>query len=249
MSWFKTTERAALDKAVRDAACPSTRLIVEGVEDGHTFAPTETHFGGAPYAEAGESWPTRGDEKRPYDFVCQVNLRDCPHRPDIPADLITVWFCWAAVEEVDIDTACIVRGYRDPSPLKAVVLARPPALDDFDIQVTPCSVRMEEALTYPYAWERHPEIVAAASKFKNPESAYADSWRRIGWWGRSFSRVGGYASWVHDNTLEEDDDCIFVAQIDFEPDANNCIQDAAPIYIAALANEPTQFVTDAFQSH
>src|SRR5262245_35977157 len=247
MSWFKTDEKAALDQAVRDAARPATQLIVEGVDDGHAFAPTESHFGGTPYAEAGETWPTRGDEKRPYDFVCQINLRDCPHRPAIPADLITVWLCWGAIEETDIETACVVRGYQKPSPSRAVSLARPAALDDSDFKVTPCSVRTEDVLTYPYVWERHPAIVAAASKFKKPEAAYADSWKRIGWYGEFFSRVGGYPSWVHDNTLEHDD-YVFVAQIAYEPDANNCIGDAAPIYIAALASDPTKFVTDAFQS-
>jgi uncharacterized protein YwqG len=247
MSWFKTDEKAALDKAVRDAARPATRLLVEGVDDGHVFAPTESHFGGSPYAEAGESWPTRGDEKRPYDFVCQINLHDCPHRPDIPVDLITVWCCWAAVEDVDVDTACIVRGYQEAAASRAVALARPASLANGEFKVTPCSVRTEEALTYPYVWEKHPAIVAAASKFKKPEDAHVDSWKRIGWYGQYFSRVGGYPSWVQDNTLEHDG-YTFVAQIDYEPDANNCIQDAGPIYIAARANEPTTFVTDAFQS-
>lgn len=247
MSWFNTDEKAALDRAVRDAAKPATRLIVEGVDDSHTFAATESHFGGSPYAEAGDDWPTRGDELRPYDFVCQINLRDCPHRPDIPVDLITVWFCWAAVEEVDVDTACIVRGYQKPSQSRAVALVRPAAMNDGDFKVTPCSVRTEEALTYPFVWKKHPAIVAAASKFKKPEAAYVDSWKRIGWYGQFFSRVGGYPSWVHDNTLEHDG-CIFVAQIDYEPDASNCIMDAGPIYIAALADDPTIFVTDAFQS-
>ena len=247
MSWFKTEEKSALDQAVRASARPATRLLVRAVDDSHVFAPTESHFGGNPYAEVGESWPTRGEEKRPYDFVCQINLRDCPHRPAVPAELITVWFCWAAIEDADVDNACVVRGYRNPSPSRAAALTRPAALDHGDFKVTRCSVRTDEALTYPYVWEKHASIVAAASKFKNPEAAYVDSWKRIGWYGQFFSRVGGYPSWVHENTLEHDK-FIFVAQIDYEPDANNCIQDAGPIYIAALASDPTRFVTDAFQS-
>lgn len=247
MSWFKTAEKAALDEAVRQAARPATRVIVEGVEQGHSFASTESHFGGTPYAQAGEPWPTRGDEMRPYDFVCQIDLRDCPHRPHIPVDLITVWLCWAAIEDVDIETACIVRGYAKPSPSRAVALTRPAAVAADDYRVMPCRIRTAEALTYPYVWQKHPAIVAAASRFKDPEAAYVASCKRMGWSGQFFSRVGGYPTWVHDNTLEHDD-YVFVAQIDNEPDANNCIGDAAPVYIAALARDPTKFVTDAFQS-
>jgi hypothetical protein len=59
--------------------------------------------------------------------------------------------------------------------------------------------------------------------------------------------VGGFATWVHDNTLDHED-MIFVAQIAYEPDANNCIGDAAPIFIATCGSDPTRIETDVFQS-
>ena len=92
-----------------------------------------------------------------------------------------------------------------------------------------------------------PAIVAAASRFRNPVAAYAASLKRLCFSQDFRSRVGGFPTWVHDNTLEQDD-LIFLAQIGYEPGANNCIGDAAPIYVAVSANDPTRVETDVSQS-
>jgi hypothetical protein len=102
-------------------------------------------------------------------------------------------------------------------------------------------------MTYPSSMERFPAIAAAASQFKNPEAAYAASLKRLGFWHDFRSRVGGFPTWVQDNTLDQDD-LVFLAQIDYEPKVNNCIGDAAPIYIPVSALDPTQIETDVFQS-
>ena len=39
-----------------------------------------------------------------------------------------------------------------------------------------------------------------------------------------------------------------LAQIAYEPAANNCIGDAAPIFIAVSATDPNRIETDASQS-
>lgn len=245
---LKKKEKAAIDAAVRAAARPATELVVEETfPHGFEFDPVSTHFGGAPYAEEGEVWPTRGKEKRPFDFVCQINLRDCPERPEAPFDLIAVFLCWEAVEDVDIEEACLVRSYVDPSPDKAIGLTRPPPIDEEDYRVVACSVTTERTLTYPWSGTSAPGIHEAAAAFKDPEEAYVASLKRIGAWAEFFSRVGGYPTWVHENTLEHDD-LIFLVQIAHEPLANNCIQDAAPIYIAFSKSDPSRIETDTFQS-
>lgn len=249
MLWFKTKEKAELDAAVRAAGKPATALVVEdSVSADHMFPATATHFGGNPYFERGDSWPILGPEKRPYDFVCQINLKECPDRPDVSFDLFTVFFCWALVEKVDIERACLVRTYRQPSPDRSVSIARPKALDAEDYQVTPCTVRAEPGfMTYPWSMDKYPGIVEAARRFKDPEQAYCDSLKRLGFWHEFRSRVGGFPTWVHDSTLEYDD-LVHLAQIDYEPKANNCIQDAGPIFIAVSKSDPTRIETDAFQS-
>jgi hypothetical protein len=103
-------------------------------------------------------------------------------------------------------------------------------------------------MTYPsWSMERFPGIAAAASRFRDPEAAFAASLKRLGFWNEFCSRVGGFPTWVHDNTLDYDD-MVFLAQIDYEPNANNCIGDAAPIYIAVSASDPTRIETDVLQS-
>src|SRR5262245_12974507 len=114
-SWLTGREQAgleaALDAAIRAAAKPATALVVEkAAPPGHVFPPLATHFGGEPYFEARETWPTTGSGD-PYDFVCQVNLNDCVERPPVPFDLFSVFSCWALEAEVD-SRACLVRTYR-----------------------------------------------------------------------------------------------------------------------------------------
>jgi uncharacterized protein YwqG len=243
---FKKQERRKLDKAVRAAALPATKLIVSKAE-ANELAPLSTHFGGAPHAEKGDTWPTWEPENHPYDFVCQINLSECPNAPAVSFDLLLVFLCWKAIEAVDVQDACLVRSYRTPSNSKAVELPRPIQLDEDDYQIAACKVRTEAAVTYPWSLDRHDAILKAATQFRNPRGAYNQALKRVGYREPFFSRVGGFPTWVHDNTLE-DEDMIFVAQINYEPSAKNGIGDAAPIYIAVSASDPMIFETDVWQS-
>jgi hypothetical protein len=245
MFWFDKKDETALDTVVRAAGKPATSLIIEKVvTEGHLFPAISTHFGGNPYFEMGETWPTLGDDERPYDFVCQVYLRDCPERPDVPFDLFTVFLCWSTD---DIDRVCLVRTYRHASAAKAISIPRPAPHKAEDYRVRPCALRMESFMTYPWSMKRFPAILAAASRFRNPEGAYVASLKRLRSWGDFRSRVGGYPTWVHDNTLEGDK-MVFLAQIGYEPQANNCIGDAAPIYIAVSTTDPPRIEIDASQT-
>ena len=242
MFWSKKEEKAALDAVVHSAGKPATELIVEeAVSEDHVFPAAATHFGGTPYFEAGDAWPILADDGRPYDFVCQVNIQDCPERPDVPFDLFTVFLCWAATE--DMDRFCVVKTYQGASASKAVTIPRPDPREATDYKVRPCTVGMGTFTTYPWSMERFPDIMTAATKFRNPSDAYEASLKRLGFRSVFRSRVGGYATWVHDNTLESDD-MVLLAQIDYEPKANNCIVDAAPIYIGVSTAGPLRIETD-----
>lgn len=260
MFWFKTEAKLALDAAVRAAAKPATELIVgESLPESHTFPPTSTHFGGNPYFEPGDEWPTLIESGRPYDFVCQVNLNDCPERPQVPFDLFTVFISWAMCEEGEIERMCIVRPHQEAAAAKAIQVPRPAPHARDDYRVRPCAVRTERFLTYPQWLDfgesrsrfnrvpQYPEIVAAALKFRDPNAAFDGSLKRIGCNSDFRSRIGGYPTWVHDYTLDAED-TVFLAQIAFERNANNCIGDAAPIYITASPTDPTRIDIDATQS-
>lgn len=66
MFWFKKKDKIALDAAVRAAGKAATALVVEeAMPEGHVFPATATHFGGNPYFELGDVWPTFEDDERP----------------------------------------------------------------------------------------------------------------------------------------------------------------------------------------
>jgi uncharacterized protein YwqG len=247
--WFKSKEKAALDAAIRAAAKPSTSLIVDRqMPADFVFPPTSTHFGGNPYFESGDSRPICEKNGSPYDFVCQVNLHDCPIRPEVPFDLLTIFLSWSLVAEGNPEgkePECIVRTYRSAQPEKSVTINHPPSRCANDYQVRPCSIRTETRLTYPHSFKEHPEIIVAARNFRNPVAAFVKADKRVDCRDRFHSRMGGYPSWVHDATFEDDD---FLGQIDYEPKANNCIGDAAPIFLAVSRNDPMKVDTDVWQS-
>jgi hypothetical protein len=247
MLWFKSIEKAALDEAVRAAGKPATALIVDRrMPADFVFPPTATHFGGNPYFEAGESWPIFEKNGSPYDFICQINLNDCPIRPDVPFDLVAIFFSWSwSAEETVDENVCIVRTYQSVSAEKAVTIIRPPPRDADDYHVRPCSIRAEPWLTYPHSLQSHPEIMTAAAKFRNPYPAYQNSLERLGFRNEFRSRIGGFPTWVHDATFDDEQ---FLGQIDYEPQANNCIGDAAPIFMATSPEDPMKVETDCWQS-
>ena len=249
MLWLNKKDKLALDAAVQAAGKAATALVVErAVPQAHVFPATASHFGGNPYFEIGDIWPVRPKDARPHDFVCQVNLNDCPQRPDVPFDLFTVFLCWAGVEDGDVTNACVVRTYKGASVTKSVSISPPAPCVADDYRVRPCIVRREAFMTYPsWSMKRFPAVASAASKFRDPNAAFIASLKRLRFWRNFRSRVGGFPTWVHDNTLDGDD-MMFLAQIAYEPLANNCIGDAAPIYIAVYASDPTRIETDTFQT-
>lgn len=269
--WGPSKLELELDEAVRSVAKPATQFKGIPLRPGEPLSVTDTRFGGTPYAEAGDVWPTLG--KRPYDFVAQLNLHQCDDPPTSAYDLIAVFICWhalATAEEDELKQACFVRSYRNPAEAKAVAIRRPEPIDEDDFQVTACATQSHRVLTYPRpGWQLEvPAIAAAARYHKGYQESFEKSWNSRGYrWRGSFNRVyekslkrlgfdsrdectqiGGYPTWVHENAIV-DDGTFFVAQIAYEPAANNCIGDAAPIFIAAHRSDPTRFETDPWQTH
>lgn len=263
-----------IDRQVHGLVKPATRFRATKLKPGETLSITATKFGGAPYAEAGESWPMLGDH--PFDFVAQFNLTEIEDPPTDAYDLFTVFICWEGLVE-DPENCCLVRTYEKPSAEKAVEMPRPEAHGQQDYQTQACGVERWRADSYPSplgGWEQLPvfeswpkppkvcvrsfrdELIQLGSSIKyhwtigEAGQAYSKSLRRLGyhWKDGEVTQVGGYPFYVHDATLE-DDDYFLLAQIAHEPNANFCIGDAANYLIAACKSDPTQFWFDAFQTH
>lgn len=252
MGWFRDDgpQKAALDEAIRRCGRPATRLYaVTDPAASVEVIPTESRIGGTPYAERGDEWPTWGPRAVPYDFAFQLDLRGCEGRPQVPAELLTVWVCWEAIEgdDVDVEGACIVRAYEVVDPSRAVRMDPPPPVSESDYRVKACRLRGEPTRTYRMDWESDPAVAQAARRFRNPARAIRHALRRLEVFEPQYSHIGGYPEWVQDDMLEGDD-YVFVAQLEYEPSTNLLIGDAAPIYVVWDISE-RRFIADCFQSH
>jgi hypothetical protein len=248
--WRPSAAELELDRVVRSIGRPATRLEVLPLASGEELVATATKFGGSPYAETGDVWPTW--QGRPYDFFAQIDFQECFDPPSPAVDLMVIFGSWSALESGDLaEDACLIRGYFNPSVSKAIELKRPECVPS-DYRIRPCRVRMSRMLTFPSSVARllHvPEIADLVSEFSLPEAAYIRSLKWIGYGSVEYaSRVGLYPTWVHGDTMD-DDDLVFLTQLAFEPKANNCIGDAAPLYIASHRSNPSRFEFDAWQSY
>jgi len=246
MFWRRSEDERSLDEAVRSCGKTATALSLSPDNNGQAASPVATRFGGAPYAEAGDAWPWVGDH--PCDFICQLNLQDCVERPALPFDLITVFLCWEAWEDVDTD-ACIVRAYSHPAATRAIALPRPPSVAPEDYRTMPCRARSERLLTFPSpvdSFLRCPGIADAAGRFRDPYRAYRRSLKRIGYHERFATRLFGYPSWIQDNTMD-DEGLLFLAQIGSEEEAGLVFGDAGVLFIAVHNTGKPEFVTDLWQ--
>jgi hypothetical protein len=249
--WGPSRIDSELDELVRMSGRVATRFDAVRPRPGEVPSITGTRFGGTPYAEPGDTWPRF--DSRPYDFVAQFALRECFEPPTAAYDLITVFVSWHALDRGQAaEHGCLIRSYRNPSHSKAVVMDRPPATSDKDFQTVPCAVEARRVLTYPSpvgSFRAIPGIERAARDHKDLRKAYVKSLSRLDYdWQDPHTQVGGYPTWVHDNTLD-DDELMFIAQIAHAPVAQFCIGDAAPVFIAARRSDPTRFEVDLCQSH
>src|SRR5712691_9245671 len=55
---------------------------------------TSSKFGGTPYLETGEEWPTCSFCKKPLTFVCQVDLRKTKFKCPRGVAFFTFFYCW-----------------------------------------------------------------------------------------------------------------------------------------------------------
>ncbi len=110
---------------------------------------TASRFGGPPYGEADEQWPSRDDDRRePADFLIQVRLDD-PLPAPWPGRLIVVFLKFAAQQTVLV--------YSTPSPAKYV---RRPSSPDASPECGLMPLPIPKAK--PPATQHLPEQVAAA---------------------------------------------------------------------------------------
>lgn len=108
-----------IDEAGRLAPACTVLVAVEPESDRTVEDLVRSHYGGQPYAEAGETWPLASGEKPDAaDFLIQVRLDDS-FPPPWPGRLVVVFN--------RLDAEQTARCYGEPSAAKVVPLAGGPA--------------------------------------------------------------------------------------------------------------------------
>lgn len=160
-----------------------------------------THFGGTPYAEPPEIWPSCSGCRSDLTFIGQFDFARSPNVPLRPVGLLTFFYCWACTPsglKDDPPGSWAARLHSSPDASKAISIGprTPP-----EHQTRPCWVLEERVSSHP-DWDevelRHPDILEVARQV-NPESpsdAYQAAVKEIVGDYRMTTQAGGFARWI-----------------------------------------------------
>ena len=180
----------------------ATKIIVKKISNS---IPEDTHlksqFGGQPYFDKGEKWPT-SKAGTPLDFVFQVYNEG---NINLPGNVKLIQFYYGFDWDWDIayddDERILVKVYENINKDGAVIIEEPKGL----MKRNYCEIEYEE--------------VESRENYEG-ESSYP-----------KFSQLGGYAQWVWANTAPDDEDFQLLFQLDSEYDAGLMWYDSGLVYV------------------
>lgn len=193
----------------------------------------ESKFGGLPYAESGDHWPTCTSCSQALTFICQIK------KPD-SAELAALYYCvpcspWGQGKEERGEWDLKI--YHSPSMDKLVTLNAPNS-DKFAL--TPCRVETSSVKALP-DWEGlcsiSSEVVNICTEINEDEpwEAYDEIVQQAGALNDYATLLGGYPRFVQGEICPHCSKCneemSFFAQIDSEEKANLMWGDAGSVYL------------------
>jgi hypothetical protein len=180
---------------------PARKLELEPTADAGTLPLLATHFGGTPYAEAGETWPICPACKQSLTFIGQFDAREAPVAFGSRIGLFTFFYCWHCMPwglDREMAGSWVVRNHPvaasgDHVPLHPL---EPP------VQITrPCAVRFVPMTSHP-DWDevewRCPELRAQAASLA-PEEPYVPYQPAVAELVGEYpitTQMAGYARWI-----------------------------------------------------
>ena len=227
---------------------PATRLALSPVGDERPPI-TRTCFGGAPYLEKGEKWPSCAKCSQPLSFICQLNMKD-RQDPGLPTQgLYTVFYCmncfpWGS--EPECQGQWLVKYYPKPkkkSAIKAQDASKP------ETRTKPCIVKSEAIVSCP-PWESLERLAPQVDKFlrkeapQDPYTPYDEvclelTKREEDHMG---TQIGGYPRWIQNEErpvcLTCKKELVLLAQLDSEEAAGLMWGDAGCLYFFVCPEHP-----------
>jgi uncharacterized protein YwqG len=188
---------ADLVSLLRPLLLPATKLTPRKAQLPLAESQLRSHFGGLPYFETGEAWPTT-ETGQPLDFIMQVVASEGAELPD-GIGLVQLFYSW---EEFPWDTdqeGWLVKTYPAVSAERAQIIARPASLTEPVF----CEIDFTPIQTLP-GWDGiddYPEgatatALASVLNEEEPWEAYRQAVEQLIGEQDFESTLGGYPAWV-----------------------------------------------------
>lgn len=198
-------------------------LELSPVADASALPPAGTRFGGAPYAEQGETWPTCPGCKKTLTFIGQFDTQHGQIISGPQVGLFTFFYCWECMPsglESDISGSWVARIHPEPDIRTAIPIAPQSAPP----QITrPCAVRLAPMPSHP-DWDevelRYPDLHKLSCGLAPSESwaPYRAAVKDVVGDYSIATQMGGYGNWIQSAPRRLCRECkgplSFVLQID-----------------------------------
>lgn len=234
---------------LRPLARVATKLEPKKVRDETSLPLTGSHFGGAPFAEAGEEWPVCPTCQTSLTFICQIDTASGFHQPPEGVALFTFFYCWECFPwglADEVKGAWAVRTYSRLDEGKAALLPPP---SDQPQPTGACEVQAERVISLP-DWEgiesrsRAAAEAAARANPDEPWEAYDSAVEALGGFADYATMVGGYPRWIQGEATPDCEVCgsgmLTLAQIDTEDEADITWGDVGCVYIFYCPKHPKE---------
>ena len=238
-----------LEELVRPLITTATKIEVQAASIPSENSQLRSQFGGQPYFEAGEEWPTtkRGEH---LDFIFQVfNTREL-ELPD-SIRLVQFYYRWKGFALETVDDGWLVKIYEQIDRENSLLLKRPSELE----QTPYCEISFSSIKSLP-DWEGieiHDENASKLSCVLDEDEPW-DSYdqvvaKLIGEQGYH-SQIGGYPKWVQGESTPTSNRGVsmkLLFQIESEDNANLMWGDVGLIYV--FYEEETGRIEFTLQCH
>lgn len=141
--------RNRVTEILKPLARVATRLEPKRARDESGLPLAGSHFGGTPFAEAGERWPVCPTCETSLSFICQLDAAAGFHQPPEGVALFTFFYCWECFPwglADDVKGTWVVRTYPEVEEGRAALLPPP---DDEPPPTRACAVLAERVLSFP----------------------------------------------------------------------------------------------------
>jgi len=213
------------------------------VDESASLASCESKFGGLPYAEAGDAWPSCPGCKKELTFVSQL-------LDEGEQQLFVFYYChecfpWGDGKEED--GQWLVKLYQAPSLEKMVEIRRS---SDDEFAPKPCTLIPSSVDVLP-DWDGLDSVSEEAGNLcsklndEDPWEEYEEAVERVGCLTDYATLLGGYPRFVQGEITHHCPQCNtemeFYAQLDSEDKADVMWGDAGLVYFFRCPQHKTQF--------